>query len=450
VRLYLTPKFALPATLVCILYFSVYYWADSLYTEIPFSLATLLFVLCNRNGSRTAYDVGAGVLAAAAYLLRTSGIALLVAWVAESLLRGRYRQMFFRAGMALIPVILWQAHIARVQNSQQYRHPVYEYQRAAYQYSNVTYAENVSLIDPFKPELGRANAIEMLRRVGRNLVAMPQALGEPVSAPASFWRAHLAAFLSLIGSQRAAPHWLVVIPLTLIGCLVIGGMILLWVRQERFIPLYFSAYTLMVCMTPWPDQFPRYLMPLSPFLALSLFYTLAFLADWRKKQDRRRYRKAVPALTVLLLVMVFFVQGLTLTHSYTRGRRPVSYYDVNGNEIIYTLFYYDPRWGPVNTALEWLRRHGDPVGIIAATAPHTAYLRTGMKAVLPPLEADRERAQRLLDSAQVKYVILDFLGIPGISERYAEPAIEKHPQLWKQIYVAPNGGARIYERVEHD
>jgi hypothetical protein len=438
----------LPATLVCILYFSVYYWADSLYTEIPFSLATLLFVLCNRNGSRTAYDVGAGVLAAAAYLLRTSGIALLVAWVAESLLRGRYRQMFFRAGMALIPVILWQAHIERVQNSQQYRHPVYEYQRAPYQYSNVTYAENVSLIDPFKPELGRANAIEMLRRFGRNLVAMPQALGEPVSAPASFWQAHLATFLSLIGSQRLAPQWLVAIPVTLIGCFVISGMVLLWARRERFIPLYVSSYVFVVCMTPWPEQFPRYLMPLSPLLTLSLFYVLAWVAEWRRKQDRVRYRKAGLALTVLLPAVIFFVQGLTLTHAYTRGRRPVSYYDVNGNEMRYTLFYYDQRWEPVNTALEWLRRRGQTDEVIAATAPHATYLRTGMKAVLPPLEAESERAQRLLDSARVKYVVLDILGIPGISERYAAPAIEKHPQLWKLIYTAPNGGAHIYERVE--
>jgi hypothetical protein len=146
--------------------------------------------------------------------------------------------------------------------------------------------------------------------------------------------------------------------------------------------------------------------------------------------------------------MIFFVQGLTLTQAYARGRRQVTYYNASGKEIKYPLFYYDARWEPVNTALEWLRRHGEPGEVVAATAPHSAHLRTGLKAVLPPLEADSELAQRLLDSVPVKYLVLDVLGIPGISERYAAPTIEKHPKLWKLIYLAPGGGASIYERVQ--
>ncbi len=47
-----------------------------------------------------------------------------------------------------------------------------------------------------------------------------------------------------------------------------------------------------------------------------------------------------------------------------------------------------------------------------------------------------------MDSVPVKYVVLDNLGIPGISERYAAPTVESHPHLWKLIYVAPGGGAR--------
>jgi hypothetical protein len=447
-RLYLRREFALPAALVCVLYFFVYYWADALYTEIPFGLTTVLFILCNRKSDKAAYGIAAAVLAAAAYLLRTAGIALLVAWVAESLLRRRYRQALLRAAVALVPVLLWQAHIVRVQNSEQYRNPAYAYQRASYQYSNVTYAENTSLIDPFKPELGRAGVTERLRRVGRNLIAMPLALGEPVSAPATFWQAQLQWFLSLAGEQWAVPKWLVAIPITLMGFLVVAGMALLWIRGERFIPLYFSAYVLVTCLTPWPDQFPRYFTPLTPLLALSLFHLLSSVAEWRSKQDSLWLRKACLALTLLLLALIFFVQGLTLTQAYARGRRLVTYYDASGNEIKYPLFYYDARWEPVNTALEWLRRRAQPGEAVAATAPHSTHLRTGLKAVLPPLEADSELAARLLDSVPVKYVVLDTLGIPGISERYAAPAVEKHPQLWKLIYLAPGGGARIYERAQ--
>jgi hypothetical protein len=277
---------------------------------------------------------------------------------------------------------------------------------------------------------------------------MPLVLGEPVSAPANFWRAQLGALQSLLGTHWEAPQRLVAIPITLMGCLVIGGMVLLWLRRERFIPLYFFVYVLVMCLTPWPNQFPRYLTPLTPFLALSLFYLLASVAEWRSKQDSGWSRKASIALPVLLLAMIFFVQGLTLTQTVVRGRRLVTYYDASGNEMKYPLFYYDSQWEPVNTALEWLRWRSKSGEVIAATAPHSAYLRTKLKAVLPPLEADSELAQRLLDSVPVKYVVLDSLGLPGISERYAAPTIVKHPQLWTLIYVAPGGGARIYERVQ--
>ncbi|MCI0336970.1 MAG: hypothetical protein L0226_05300 [Acidobacteria bacterium] len=446
-RLYLQPEFALLAALMCALYFYIYYWADTLYTEIPFCLTTVLFVLCNRRWDRTPYGIAACVLAMASYLLRTSGIALLIAWVAESLLRGRYRQALIRTGAALVPVILWQGHIAQVQNSQQYKHPAYAYQRAPYQYTNVTYPENMSLIDPFKPELGHADKIRMLQRVARNLMAMPQTLGEPVSAPTNFWQAQLEAVLSLFGSKWEVPQWLVTIPITLIGCLVIGGIVLLWVRHEWFIPLYVISSVLVTCMSPWPEQLSRYITPLNPFLSLSLLYLLAKISEWRIRQVLGRYRKVSLTLTVMLLAIIFLSQGLTLTQSYIRGNRQVTYYDMNGNEVKSPLLFFDYRWEPVNTALEWLRRHCEPGQVIAATNPHVAYLRTGLKAVLLPLEADNERAQQLLDSVPVRYVVLDTLEKPGISERYAAPTIEKHPQLWKLIYLAPNGGARIYERV---
>src|SRR5207249_3988372 len=42
VRPYLSPLYALMATLVCALYFFVYYLAGTLYAEIPFGLATAL------------------------------------------------------------------------------------------------------------------------------------------------------------------------------------------------------------------------------------------------------------------------------------------------------------------------------------------------------------------------------------------------------------------------
>lgn len=448
-RRYLPLRFALPATFVLLLSFWFHYLADVLYAEIPYTLATVVFFLVNRPGRYPARSLLMGALAAAAYLLRTAGIALLVAWVAESLVRRRYRQALLRTAMALVPIVLWQAHIVGVLRSDEYRQPPYAYQRADYQNSNVTYVENSALIDPFRPELGRAGTIGLLRRLGWNLTVMPLALGEAVSAPAAFWeRTHLATVLSQIGSRAVVPSWSVAIPIALAGCAIIAGVVRLWRAQERLIPLYLAAYIAVTSITPWPEQFPRYMMPLTPFLALALFNTVAAGMAWHRRQAHGWKRRASLVLTVSLLGVLFLVGALTMTHAYVRGRVLVTYYDSTGHETRYPLFYDDPASESLNAALEWLRRHGRRGEIVAATAPHFAYLRSGLKAILPPMVIDPERAQRLLDSARVKYVLLDTLGWPGISERYAAPTIERNPTRWRLVYVAPGGAARVYERVE--
>ena len=122
------------------------------------------------------FAAASGVLAAVAYLLRTAGLALLVAWVADSLIRRRFRQAAVRAACALLPVLVWQGYVWQITRSDEYQHPAYSYQRASYYYPNVTYAENSRLIDPFRPELGRIKIQDLVGRVVRNIAAVPLGL----------------------------------------------------------------------------------------------------------------------------------------------------------------------------------------------------------------------------------------------------------------------------------
>ena len=72
-------------------------------------------------------------------------------------LRRRFGQAALRAALAALPVLAWQAHVARVTDSAAYHAPPYPYQRAPYYYANVTYGENSWLVSPFRPELGRTS-----------------------------------------------------------------------------------------------------------------------------------------------------------------------------------------------------------------------------------------------------------------------------------------------------
>ena len=79
--------------------------------------------------------------------------------------------------------------------------------------------------------------------------------------------------------------------------------------------------------------------------------------------------------------------------------------------------------------------------------PHLAYLRTGHKAVLPPLEPDAEQANHLLDEVPVSYLVLDDLGRPPISEHYAAPVVAHRPENWRLVYSGPDSGTKVYQRV---
>jgi hypothetical protein len=78
--------------------------------------------------------------------------------------------------------------------------------------------------------------------------------------------------------------------------------------------------------------------------------------------------------------------------------------------------------------------------------PHWAYLRKGLKAVRPPLEANRERAQALLDSVPVAYIVLD-KGEEGFTDAHMLALVQGNPQAWKFVYTDEEGLVRIYERV---
>ena len=69
--------------------------------------------------------------------------------------------------------------------------------------------------------------------------------------------------------------------------------------------------------------------------------------------------------------------------------------------------------------------------------PHWAYLRNQLKAVRPPLESDRGRAQAFLDAVPVSYVLLTFEGAMLFVNDEIAPLVEGNPQAWKVVYGMP-------------
>jgi hypothetical protein len=463
-RDYLPPPRALLAAAVSMMALHVWYLGGVLYTELPLALVAVWFAICARQTDRPRYWLATAALGVAAFSLRAAGIALLLGWVVAALLdrprpsreapRTLFKSAFAEAGrraaVAVIPIIAWQGYVGSVTATAEYRHPAYPYQRSAYQYSNVTYLENIGLVNPFTPEQGRITPRGRLARFATTAAHITPSLGGAVTAQRGFWELTVRAINRQLG-REVLPARTALLPMTGLGLVILAGSVVMLRRRHWLLPLCCATSAGLMCLTPWPEQFVRYFTPMVPFLAIMLIAALGAALDMTATNGVTAARR-LPwigrglMLTVLLVILVedAYVTWWTFRSS---PRMPVTYHDGAGRPTTAHLLFYDKQAAALDEALEQIRQRARPGDVMATTMPHWAYLRTGVKAVLPPMETDRGHAQWLLDAVPARFVVLDELAYPRISQRYAAPVVEDNPGLWRRVYETGDRQARVYERV---
>jgi hypothetical protein len=445
-RRHLPPPWSFIGAAMCALHTSTVFLSDIAFAEIPFALATFCFFLWRRPDSTLLRDdLVTGGFAAAAYLLRTAGVALLMAWVAEAILQRRAKQSLLRIGIALLVVGGWQGRIAAVEKDPAYSTPAYPYQRAEYLFYNVSYNRNVFLRDVEHPELGNLSLGELSERVASSLLTLPSRLGQAVSATGVDWAQQRARLrkLPMIGRvfHRRLPDALLVI----LGLVVIGGLIRQLIQTDRVIPLYVGAYIALLCMTPASWESARYLLPIMPFLVIALWHCALAIRDWPEPRRRRVLAKLGRFGLVAVVALIVSVQLASLNDFFRDRHRKVEYVDRSGTLVRYHLFYYREAYRDLDAGLDWLRQHAKSTEVIVSSMPHWVYLRTGMKAVMPPFETDPSKAQALLEAVPATYLIID--GRTGsFTREYGLPAVKAAPERWQLIYSSQAGELAIYRR----
>ncbi len=441
-RIYLPLHYAFLATILCLFNVHVYFLSDLCFPEILFSLATIFFVLCNRKQENRAYSMATYFFAVVSYALRTVGLAVFAVWVLESLIKRRFKQAILRLALVLIPVACWQFYIVSVESSYEYNHPAYSYQREPYMFYNVSYARNISLRDPFAPEKGEA---QVVRRVVRNASQLPVNLGESVSVNRGYWEMPLQYLSGLIKVTPSAASWLVFIILYMIGLTVIVSLVLQLLRHQLIIPLYVFIYLSAICLTPFSQQYARYLMPINVFLVLSLIVFLLSVKNAASRNLSSKWSKFSKYFLIGSISLVLLLQMVAFKHIYFNFLEPIEYFDRNGKFIKQRMFFENESFQAFNLCIDYVSRNAQPNDVIAAGTPHWIYLRTGLKAVMPPFENNPARAQQQLDSVPVTYLIAgkDVVG----SERYTAPVIEQFTEEWKQVFTTPESNWAVYQRV---
>ena len=435
-RAWLRVRYAILGTLLSLFCMYAWFLSDALFPEVWFGVATLLFLMSARRHDSRSHSVLAYVAAVVAYALRTVGLAAFAVWVIDSVIRRRFRQAAFRALLALIPVVSWQMYIASVERSPEYNAPAYAYQRAPYLFYNVSYARNIALRDPFTPEKG---PVQIERRILRNALYIPVHFGETLSAS----RRYFQAWLGPTAGSGPIVYWGLFAALSIFGgVLVIGGTALQLLRGQTLEPLYVLLYVAALCLTPFPDQYPRYLMPLAPLLALAAIVCLLRLGLEGHPPKDHPVRTRLP---FIVLGPALLFQALTAAVVYTREHQAVEYVDARGQRLAYRLFFYGESQQGFNDAVAYLQLHAKPDEVVAAGMPHWIHLRTGLKTVMPPFEADTARAQALLDTVPVRYLVIgaDVVG----TERYTAPVVQQFADRWRRVYSA-RAGWEVYQRAD--
>jgi hypothetical protein len=314
--------YAFLATLICLLSMYNYLMSNMLVPEVLFGLTTTLFFLCRQQNEPRRYFGASYALAVASYGLRTIGVALLAAWVAEALPEKRCKQMLLRLALSLLPVFCWQGFIHHVEAGFDYKHPAYEYQRSDSLFYNVSYARNVLMKDSFHPESGRATVADVSYRFLANLKAIPLHIGEVISVEKKVWWA------PFIGNYPRTSGLALDFVLTALGCLVIGGVALQLAEQRRVVPIYVLFTIAAICFTPWPVQVVRYLTPLCPFLAWALFTSLSHFSKLAAPVLPKAVRPAA-FVVAPVVALILLQQSLVYYQAHTRWIDEVVY-DVRG------------------------------------------------------------------------------------------------------------------------
>lgn len=432
-RRHLRPWPAFLAALLAVLHFHTVFLQDLCFSEVPFALVTLGFFLAHGSASARRRALAPG-LAVLAFLLRSAGIALLAAWTLEALVAREWRRLAGRTLVAGACVLAWQGWVWSVTHGPEYRAPAYAYQRAPYQFYNVSYAENVALRDPFAPEKGRITALALARRSLANAPRLVLGLGESVSAPQGCWEWPLRSMARRTGVEL--PHGPIRLVLGLLGLVVLSGLGLLY-REGRVVLALFVACSLgLVALLPWPSQFERYLTPLVPLLALALLRALQAL-------PARASGYAASGVAALVIL-----QGDTLRRTFAVYHHELRLQGAAAEPVAARAFLFEEKenWRAFYDALGWLARHTPTDALVASTSPHLVWLHARRQAIMPPYEADAERAAALLDSAAVDLVVLDRLAFLDVVERYARPALARHPERWECVYADPDGRIEILRR----
>jgi hypothetical protein len=347
--------------------------------------------------------------AAAAFLTRTAGLALLVVLPLWFLWRYGWRWGAVAACVSLGVVWGWQARNA----------PILAHPPPGFHYE--TYLEQFTLRDPSNPSAGRITLDgrglqERLRTGVAAYIGMtPRALLQRMPPP---------------GSAQARLFTALAVPMTVL--ILIGWGVA--IRRGMWLTAGFSLlFWLMAALWPWRS--PRFLVPLVPYLILFLFLGAAWIAAWLEPRIGVRAVRMAQAAAFIGLLIYFGAVHLetirrerpTIPPGYTAGRSAAE--------------------GGFYAACAWIRQNAPAGALVMGRPPYLLYLYCRRPTTqIEPVSHPGTQEALYIKKQGVRYLVEDAWDWSR-TRRYLGPYLRQFRNRWRLVWEDPNGsGTRVWER----
>jgi hypothetical protein len=146
------------------------------------------------------------------------------------------------------------------------------------------------------------------------------ATGESVSTRKDYYLQMLERAQMRLVRRLVIPEKVVFVPLLLLAALVVFGLIVL-VRRGSWLMIFIVLGSLAIsCTTPWPAQFARYLVGLTPFLAICALLGLSWIRSTLLGYGGNLRAAAARTLVIGFLILTFGVQIFPIVKLYQQRR----------------------------------------------------------------------------------------------------------------------------------
>src|SRR5205823_2393906 len=129
----------------------------------------------------------------------------------------------------------------------------------------------------------------------------------------------------------------------------------------------------------------RYTAPLTPLLALALVRLLAGFRDATRRRSGP-WRAAGPIAFAAIVAVVLGLESFHVLRAFGGLWRSGLAFTPPGSRTGGRLFFYGPKWREFDASVAWLKDHARGDAVVATRDPHRVYLKTGLPAVMPPVE----------------------------------------------------------------